>query len=143
MREIIPGWLWIANTRAANDIRGVLSVGVKAVIDLAIEEPPIIYPRDIIYCRLPLIDGEGNSSTVINLAVDLAATCLAERTSLLISCSAGMSRSQVIAAAAISRVRKIPLKEALAEVAAGAPHDISPGLWTEVEQTQRRQTPHA
>lgn len=140
MREIIPGWLWIGNSRAANDIRGVLSVGVAAVIDLAMEEPAIVYPRDIIYCRLPLIDGEGNSSAVINMAVDLAATCLAERIRLLICCGAGISRSPVIAAAALARVRRISLEEALADVAAGVPHDISPGLWAEVEQTQRRQT---
>jgi len=141
MREIVPGWLWIANTRAANDISSVLSMGVTAVIDLAIEEPVIVYPRDIIYCRLPLIDGEGNSSKRLNMVIDLAATCLTDRIRLLIRCSMGMSRSPMIAAAAIARVRRIPLEEALAEVAAGAPHDISPGLWMEVEQAFQLRTP--
>ena len=141
MREIVPGWLWIANTRAANDISSVLSMGVTAVIDLAIEEPVIVYPRDIIYCRLPLIDGEGNSSKRLNMVIDLAATCLTDCIRLLIRCSMGMSRSPMIAAAAIARVRRIPLEEALAEVAAGAPHDISPGLWMEVEQAFQLRTP--
>lgn len=140
MREIIPGWLWIANSRAANDISSVLSVGVKAVIDLAIEEPVIVYPRDIIYCRLPLVDGEGNSPKLINMAIDLAATCLTDRIRLLIRCSVGMSRSPLIAAAAIARARQIPLGEALTEVAQGAPHDISPGLWVEVEQALQLRT---
>ncbi len=136
MREIIPGHLWIANARAANDVRGVLSVGVKAVIDLAIEEPSIVYPRDVVYCRVPLIDGEGNSTTWLNIAVDLAATCIDRRIRLLICCGAGMSRAPAIAAAALARVRRIPLEEALAAVVAGAPHDISPGLWAEIEASQ-------
>jgi hypothetical protein len=28
---------------------------------LAMEEPPIVLPRDIVSCRFPLVDGAGNS----------------------------------------------------------------------------------
>ena len=48
--------LWIGNAHDARDVRGVLAFGIGVVIDLAIEEPPIHFPRDIVYCRFPLLD---------------------------------------------------------------------------------------
>ena len=64
MREFVPTKLWIGNAVDARDIRGVLGCGIAAVMDLAIEEPPIQFPRDIVYCRFPLIDGAGNQSAI-------------------------------------------------------------------------------
>jgi hypothetical protein len=60
MREVIPDRLWIGNALDSRDVTGVLGLGITTVIDLAIEEPPIQFPRDVVYCRLPLIDGSGN-----------------------------------------------------------------------------------
>ncbi len=54
MREVIPGVFWIGNAHDARDVKRVLARGIAVVIDLAIEEPPIQFPRDIVYCRFPL-----------------------------------------------------------------------------------------
>ena len=70
MREIIPTRLWIGNAMDARNVTGVLGLGVSAIVDLAIEEPPIQFPRDVVYCRFPLIDGVGNQPTVLRVAID-------------------------------------------------------------------------
>ena len=64
MREVIPTKLWIGNALDARDIRSVLDCGIAVIIDLAIEEPPVQFPRDIVYCRFPLIDGAGNEAAI-------------------------------------------------------------------------------
>ena len=42
---------------------------VAAVVDLAVNEPPAQRSRDMIYCRIPLNDGDGNPNTIIETAV--------------------------------------------------------------------------
>ncbi|MEQ9068106.1 MAG: dual specificity protein phosphatase, partial [Gimesia chilikensis] len=73
MREVLPRLLWIGNARDARDFNQVLDLGITAVIDLAWEEPPISYPREIVYCRLPLIDGDENQTVVLQTALTTAA----------------------------------------------------------------------
>ncbi len=132
MREIIPGKLWIANARQARDIRATLSPGVTAVIDLAMEEPPIAFPRDIFYCRFPLLDGTGNPQYVLTACVDTVAKLVEAGRPTVIACSAGMSRSPVIAAAAIAQVKGTSLEAALIKLTEAGPHDISPALLNDV-----------
>jgi hypothetical protein len=69
MRTIIPDLLWIGNADEARDVRFVVSLGVRAVIDLADGEPSIRYPREIVYCRLPLSDGLTNDPATVRVAV--------------------------------------------------------------------------
>jgi len=128
MREVIPTRLWIGNAWDARDIRGVLGCGIVAIVDLAIEEPPIQFPRDIVYCRLPLIDGAGNQPTIVRAAIETVAHFMASGTPTLVACGAGMSRSPAIVAAAMAAVERITLMDALAKLTAGQPHDVSPGL---------------
>lgn len=72
MRQIIPNVLWIGNALDARDISGVLHQGIVAVVDLAMEESPAPYPRDVVYCRFPLIDGSGNQLGVLRAAIETA-----------------------------------------------------------------------
>ena len=106
MRAVIPKLLWIGNALDARDIKTVLGVGVTAIIDLAIEEPSIQFPRDIVYCRFPLIDGEGNSPPVLRAAIQMTAHFVRSEISTLVACSAGMSRSPAIVAAALAARRE-------------------------------------
>ena len=89
MREIIPTRLWIGNAMDARNVTGVLGLGIAAVVDLAIEEPPIQFPRDVVYCRFPLIDGTGNQPAVLRVAIDTVAYFIASRTPTLVACGAG------------------------------------------------------
>ncbi|MEW4451905.1 VOC family protein [Bremerella sp. JC817] len=135
MRNILPGKLWIANARQVRDIRSVLAEGVTAIIDLAMEEPPIAFPRDILYARFPLLDGSGNERAVLNCSVLSLVELIQDERPTVVACSGGMSRSPIITAAALAQVNKISLESAVQQVTASGPHDLSPGLLSEVAMT--------
>jgi protein-tyrosine phosphatase len=134
VREVISKALWIGNRREARDISAVLGLGIAAVVDLAMEEPPILFPRDVIYCRFPLVDGTGNPAAVINGAVETTINLIRGQVPTLVACGAGMSRSPAIVAAALARFEGVTSQQALARVAASGPHDVSGAFWAEVQQ---------
>lgn len=133
MREIIPQTLWIGNARDARDLKSVLNLGISAVIDLAIEEPPILFPREIVYCRLPLIDGDENNQPVLQTAIVTVARFIQAEEPTLVACSGGMSRSPAIVAAALSKIKSLSFEQAIKQVAATGPCDVAPGLWNQIE----------
>lgn len=129
----VPGYpLWLGNVGDARDLPGVHSAGILAVVDLAGEERPLILTRDLVYCRFPLLDGPGNPPWMLRAAVEAVAGLLRSRTPTLVACGAGMSRTPVITAAAVARLRGCSLVEGLAVAASSGIADVSPGLWNEV-----------
>lgn len=126
--------LWLGSVVDARDIRAVLQEGIEAVVDLAINEPPVAYPRDILNCRFPINDGLGNATWKLRMAIETVASLLSQSVPTLVYCSAGMSRTPAVAAAAIVRFRKIPFEQALLLVSRDRPIDISPSLLSEVSQ---------
>lgn len=137
MREVTSGLLWVGNALDARDLKQVFDHGIEAIIDLAIEEPPIAPTRELVYCRFPLIDGQGNSRDVIAAAISTGVRFAAAKLPTLISCSGGMSRSPAIAAAVVAQIDAIDPDEAIKRVAAAGPHDVAPLLWKEVVQVLR------
>jgi len=135
MREITPRLIWTGNARDARELSKLLSLEIAAIVDLAIEEPPVQPPRDLIYCRFPLFDGAGNRPGVLRAAMDTTARLFASGIPTLVACSSGMSRSPAITAAALAAVQSMPLDDALIQVAENGPHDVSPSLWSEVERS--------
>jgi hypothetical protein len=134
MREILSNLLWIGNTRDSHDVKNVFHLGIAAVIDLALEEPPVRLTREIIYCRLPLIDGAENQPVVLATAVETVARLIQEEVPTLVACSAGMSRSPAIVAAALSQVRGTDFETELKQLAVNHPADVAPGLWNELQE---------
>ena len=134
MREVIPSVLWIGNAHDARDAKGVLAHGIGVVIDLAIEEPPIQFPRDIAYCRFPLLDGEGNSTALLQSAIDTTSNFVGVGLPVLVACSGGMSRSPIIASAVLSKIESLELDVAVERVTATGPCDCSAGLWNDVRR---------
>ncbi|HVA49829.1 MAG TPA: dual specificity protein phosphatase [Pirellulales bacterium] len=141
MREVLPGLLWIGNAFDARDFKSVFDHRIQAVIDLAMEESPVSAPRELIYCRFPLVDGQGNSPVTIEAAINTAVIFVRAMAPTLISCSGGMSRSPAIAAAVTARIEGIEPEEAIKRIAASGPHDVSPLLWYEVTQALNRSRP--
>lgn len=133
MRAIIPNLLWIGTAVDACNIKAVLDLGITAVVDLAIEERPVLYPREIIYCRIPMVDGGDCSALTIRLAVDTASALIRARTPTLICCGGGLSRSPAVAAAALAQVQGSSLEATLEKVASSGPHDVVPALWASIE----------
>ena len=129
MRQVADLPLWIGTARDARDIRGVLDLGIEAVVDLAMDEPPIPTTRELVYLRFPLVDGEGNPPWLLRLAVDAVIGLLTAGVSTLVACSAGASRSPAVAAMAMAKWQRIRPQEALTRIGHG---DVSPALWREV-----------
>jgi protein-tyrosine phosphatase len=94
-------------------------------------------PREVVYCRFPLVDGAGNRPQVLKAAIDTTVSFLRGNVPTLLTCGGGMSRSPAIAAAALAAVEGMSLEQALERVAAAGPHDVSVAFWKEVEMTSR------
>ena len=134
MRLIILDRLWIGNALDARDVRTVFALGVQAVVDLAANESPVQYPRDVAYCRFPLNDGPGNNPAILRLAVSSTAEFIKANIPVLVACSAGMSRSLAVTAAALSIINRQPPDDALRQIASDGPHDLAPGLWSDLQR---------
>src|SRR5689334_10431106 len=106
MREVLTHRLWVANAIDARDLRLLFDSGITAVVDLAVNEKPAQLAREMIYLRLPLVDGEGNQAARIEMAIECVVSLLRRNERTLVSCSAGMSRAPAIAAAAIAVIER-------------------------------------
>ena len=132
MRKLATHKIWLGNALDAANLRGVLDLGIELIVDLAANELPPKITRDLAYCRIPLLDSASNAEWQLRLAIDTVQLALAKNVPTLVSCSAGMSRSPAIAAAAIARHTKQDFRHCLEEVVAGAPHDVSPAFVTDI-----------
>lgn len=131
MREVAPK-LWIGNALEARNLSAILDAGIEAIVDLAIEEPPISATRELVCCRIPISDGQGNPSARIQLAIETVCGLASSEMTTLVACSAGMSRSPVVVAAALARRNGMTFDEALTQIADVGPCDVSPALLAEV-----------
>jgi hypothetical protein len=136
MRQIEGYPLWVGNARDARDIKGVLDAGIEAIADLAMLCEPVTPPRELIYLRFPLVDGADNPPWLITAAVQAVAGLVRLNVPTLVACDAGMSRSLVIASAALwfQMPLKTSLDEVLTRLAVGGPCDVQPRLWADVKR---------
>jgi hypothetical protein len=132
MREVVPRLLWIGNARDVRDIREVLSHEIGAVVQVAADDAAVTFPRDIIFCHFPLLDGAGNPAVVLKTAVHTVALLARLHMPTLVTCSNGMSRSPAIAAAGMAVANRESPDEWLKRIAATGPHDVGPGMWNEI-----------
>ncbi len=132
MVQIQPHPLWIGNAGDARAFRELFDIGIGAVVQLAVEEPPLAPPRELVLCRFPLVDGTGNDAAMLVLAVDTVASLIRGGMRTLVCCGAGMSRSPAIAAAALAKVSGQSPSESLKVVAEHHGVDVHPGLWDDV-----------
>lgn len=130
MREVIPQQLWIGNARDARDVKGVMALGIEVVIDLAMEEPSIQFPRDVVYCRFPLLDGEGNTAAFLRSIIDTTANFVS-------------AKQPTLVAAVVAKVQSVGLDAAVERVTATGPCDFSPKLWNDVRRTCEHPPPHS
>jgi protein-tyrosine phosphatase len=132
MRPIPQTSLWLGHRGDVRDLGAIVDAGIVAIIDLADNEPVLPITRELVYFRFPLMDGAGNPAWLLQAAVAMVEQMLKTNTPTLIVCSAGISRSPMIAACGLARWRGCSLEEALAVVRQAGPMDASPGLLLEV-----------
>ena len=133
MRRVEPYRLWVGHAGDSRSFRTLFEVGIRAVVQLAVEEPPLAPPRELTLVRVPVADGGGNDQNLLRLAITALATLIRSEVPTLVCCSAGMSRSPAIIAAALSSVESASPEDCLRRVACGAPADVSPALWEEIK----------
>lgn len=134
MRTVLSEKLWIGNAGDLRTWEHVLSANIAAVVDLAMEEPPGRFPREIIWCRIPLVDGAGNPTPSLRIAVQTVGHLIDSGLPTLVACGGGMSRSPAVVATALARVRGDTPEAWLQQIAASGPHDVAPGLWNDLRQ---------
>ena len=113
-------------------MRHLLNLGVRGIVDLALNEPVPQLPRDILYCRFPLVDGAGNDPWMLVSAIDMVANLLKLQLPTLVFCSAGLSRAPAITAAALSSFSATAPEECLKRISSLVTHDVNPGFWNDV-----------
>ena len=146
MHEIIPQQLWLGNALDARNPRRLFELAIAAIVDLAREEPSAQLPRELAYCRFPLIDSGGNPRGLLAAAIQTTTVLVVRQVPTLVACSAGMSRSPAIVAAALAIVAAAlaivaaalaivndgTIERALAHVCNDRAHDLSGPLWQDV-----------
>jgi len=132
MNQIFPYPLWVGHAGDGRDYREQLDAGIRVVVQVAIEEPALQPPRELIYCRFPWLDGIDNRPESLSLAITTTAALIRAHQPTLICCGAGMSRAPLLAAAGISVAHGEPLETCLQQVVRYHPCDVSPGLYSEV-----------
>lgn len=139
MNQIKPYPLWLGHSGDGRDFRPVLDTGIQALVHLSREEPPVEPPRELIYCRFPLLDGVGNEETLLDLTINTLASLITMRIPTLVCCDFGLSRSPAIAAAALALAHHEAPEECLQRVAQHHRSDVSPGLWSEITHLLRKE----
>ena len=132
MNQIVPHNLWVGHAGDGRDYRQMLDAGIKALVQVAIEESPNQPPRELIYLRFPLLDGLDNQPDLLSLAITTTARLVQSHLPTLVCCGAGMSRAPLIAAAGLCVAHGEPLETCVQQVAHQHRCDVSPGLWSEV-----------
>jgi protein-tyrosine phosphatase len=132
MRRIPDYSLWLGNAVDARDRFQLFHHEIAAVIDLAMEESPATTGHEMIYGRFPLVDGTENPKWMLRGAIDLTASLLQAKVPTLVACGGGVSRSPVIAAAALVKLGRPSLEEALTFLANFGRCDVSMGLLNDI-----------
>ena len=104
MNEITPYPVFVGHAADGRAMRELLDQGIRAIVQLAAEEPPIVTPRDLVFCRFPLEDGNGNDADLLSLAITSVAHLVSRGVRTLVCCGGGMSRAPAVVAAALSIV---------------------------------------
>ena len=137
MRAVSSYSLWIGNAGDVRRVAELIEHGIEAVVDLAANEPVAVLPREIVYCRFPLFDGADNERWLLRAASEMISGLLRDNVPTLVACSAGMSRSPALVAAAIARLSVRDPNDCLLACVEGGPADVSPLLWRDVVDALR------
>jgi hypothetical protein len=132
VNQIIPYPLWIGHAGDGRDYRRILDAGIQAIVQVAAEEPALQPPRDLVYCRVPLVDGPGNPPVLLTSAVRTVFGFVQAGMPTLVCCGAGRSRAPAIGAAGLALSLNLPPAQCLEMVVRQHPSDVSPGFWAEV-----------
>jgi hypothetical protein len=132
MHQILPHPLWVGHAGSGLDYKPVFDAGIEALLQLAAEEPPPLPPREVVCCRIPLVDGGGNREQLLRLAIGTVGSLMRLRIPTLVYCGAGLSRAPAVVAAAMSLLQGAPPNLCLERIAEHHHTDVSTALWRDI-----------
>lgn len=138
MRQINPYSVWVGHAGDGRAFREIFEQGIRAVVQVAIEEIAIQTPRELIYFRFPIMDSTGNGPELLDMTLSSVANLIRNGIPCLVCCGAGMSRSPAIVAAALAVIQGKDFDECFRLVVACGPSDLSPGLCDEMRIATER-----
>jgi hypothetical protein len=138
MHEIHPNQLWIGHALDLREPRAIFDSCIAAVIDLAFEELPAQLPRQLIYCRFPIIDGGGNKEAILFHALQTIIDLIGTGTRTIVGCSAGMSRSPTLASFALAAHLGEEPSVIVKRIASIKALDLKPELWNDMARVFSR-----
>jgi hypothetical protein len=125
MNQVLD-WLYVGSIEDAENYERLREAGIEALLSLAY---PVKYP-DILVGYVPFDDGELIPEEVLYKALSFVRRKRRRDHKILIACSAGVSRSPIIAVAVLHELVGYPLVEAfrtvIHQVHSAFPH---PTLW--------------
>jgi hypothetical protein len=130
MRRIDPYLLWLGHAGDGRNFRAAFDAGIRALVQLAMEEPALQTPRELLYCRIPIVDGGGNRVESLTLAVRTVENLLRLGVPTLVCCTRGMSRAPAVDA--LASVDGTDPGECLRRIITDQPHDLALPLWQEL-----------
>ena len=133
MNQIKPYPLWVGHVGDGRAFQELFDKGIRAIVQLAAEEPSIQAPRDFVLYRFPLDDCNGNDPDLLSLAITSVAGLISKNVPTLVCCGAGMSRSPAWSLRS-SLVQHIGLDECLKTVTRHHAADVLPGFWDDVNR---------
>jgi hypothetical protein len=133
MRVVIPDLLYCGNELELNRPTELLAAGIEAIVAVAPLKVPEQWPRDLVLVRIPLADDASNSVSRLELAISTVVQLLRGDQRTFVACSAGLSRSVAVGAAARARVERRSPVEVLGELSQSGAMDVSPGLWATID----------
>jgi protein-tyrosine phosphatase len=132
MNMVLPRLLWVGHAGDGRNVQQLFDLGIKGLVQVAAEEVPIQPPRELIYCRFPLVDGVENDISLLRLAVHTTTALVRDHVPTLVCCNAGLSRAPSVVAAALALSQNLPLAECLKRITEHHPSDVAPALWQSV-----------
>lgn len=140
-RPLVTGRLFVGNARDARSLEGIANHEISAMVDLAAEEPPATPFRETLLTRIPLTDDSYNREGHLELAITTVLQFLSLGEVTLVSCSAGQSRSPVIAMAACSLWENSSFEAATERWIDVAETSFTPAFYEHVLRVIRRMPP--
>lgn len=129
MREVIEGRLFQGHQGDLLERGGLERRGIDAVVQVALEEVLPGLSREIVQCHFPVHDGAGARADDLRTAIRAVVMLVGEDRRVLVCCSAGMSRSVSITAAALAVLENLDPVAARSRVLGGESGDVAPQTW--------------
>lgn len=123
--------VWLGNAIELRNPKLLYENSIRCVVDLAYEEKAAQLPRDILYLRFPLLDGQGNPPSHMRLALGATIQLFEEHEPFVVGCSAGMSRSPSLLSFVLAHCTGVCAEEVLEKIAAKRQLEIKPSLWND------------